>query len=225
MSFGDEMEKPVQSPVRNGKSWIQTATGKRFEIFDPSIADIDIADIGHALSNLCRYTGHCARFYSVAEHCVRVSFRCEELARKMHEGHVEVDCPMCLKVVQRAARWGLLHDAAEAYVNDLNRPLKHQPELSRYRAIERKLMDVIAERFNLGPEPDEVAVADDELLWTEVRDIMQPLHPDWKGNAIGSVREPLAHVSIACWYPDKARNMFFRRFNQLFPEFSPKEEP
>ena len=48
--------------------WMQTYSGKRYYPVDPRIEDVDINDIAHALSHLCRYGGHCSRFYSVAEH-------------------------------------------------------------------------------------------------------------------------------------------------------------
>lgn len=180
-------------------------------------------DIAHALSNLCRYTGHCKEFYSVAEHSVRVSFRCEELARQSERYLKAHDDLERAQIVLHASRWGLHHDDAEAYVADLNRPLKHQPELALYRDVEKKVMAAIANKFQLGEEPEEVALADDELLWTEVRDIMQPIHPDWAATA-KSVREPLPHVRIACWVPNKARKVFLRRFFELFPEFAPQGE-
>jgi hypothetical protein len=53
--------------------WIQTATGRPFWPIDPRPEDIDIEDIAHALSMLCRFGGHCLRFYSVAEHSVLLS--------------------------------------------------------------------------------------------------------------------------------------------------------
>jgi 5'-deoxynucleotidase YfbR-like HD superfamily hydrolase len=192
------------------KTWIQTALGHKFDLFDPKFDVIKPYDIAHALSNLCRFTGHCAEFYSIAEHCVRVSFRCEELvAQKNLEkigGGKRPEDP------QRAARWGLLHDAAEAYVNDLNSPLKHQPQLLLYREIEKNILNLIAERFELGDESPEVKVADDELLATEFRDLMKPLHKD-----LELKYQPLSHVKIACWVPSKARRIWLKRFIELFP--------
>jgi uncharacterized protein len=188
---------------RNNKDWIQTFTGKRFNLFDPKPKDVDILDIAHALGNLCRYTGHCKRFYSVAEHSIFVSMRAEELAGRDTTAGV------------RAARWGLLHDASEAYVNDLARPLKHQPELKLYRRVEQRVMGVIAAAFQLGKEPACVKQADDELLWTEVRDLLQPLHPDWKKTA-RKVVEPLEGVRCIGFSPDKASYLFMARFKEVF---------
>lgn len=85
-------------------SWMQTYTGRRLFPMDPSPADVDIIDIAHALSMQCRYNGHVRRFMSVAEHCVLISEN----------------------VPAQDALWGLLHDATEAYVGDMIRPLRDQ---------------------------------------------------------------------------------------------------
>src|SRR5579885_2784587 len=92
--------------MRHG-DWIQTYCGVAFYPLDPRPEEILIEDIAHALSMLCRFTGHVKRFYSVAQHCVYVSHRCDP----------------------KDALWGLLHDAAEAYLNDISRPVKSLREL------------------------------------------------------------------------------------------------
>lgn len=206
------------------KDWIQTALGYRYDLFDPSVVDFRPMEIAHALSNVCRFSGHCAEFYSVAEHSVRVSFRCEELARDRCPAFPKhsTPCEICETIIKDSARWGLLHDAAEAFIHDVNRPLKHSPLMAGYRELEARTMKLIAERFELGPEPPEVHVADNDLLLTETRDIMSPRHPDWDEpvatlKAQGS-RE-LDHVQIACWVPSKARKIWLRRFVELFPEW------
>jgi hypothetical protein len=80
--------------------YIVTYTGRRFHFLDPKIDEISIEDIAHALSNVCRFTGHTKRFYSVAEHSCLVSALCDNRLE------------------------GLLHDASEAYMSDLSSPLK-----------------------------------------------------------------------------------------------------
>ena len=55
-------------------SWMQTFTGRQFFPLDPHPNDVDPVDIAHALSLICRYGGHTRRFYSVAEHCVLLSY-------------------------------------------------------------------------------------------------------------------------------------------------------
>jgi hypothetical protein len=59
--------------VAHTGNWIQTFTGRQYWPLDPREGDVYIEDIAHALSLQCRFTGHCRSFYSVAEHCVRVS--------------------------------------------------------------------------------------------------------------------------------------------------------
>lgn len=171
--------------------WMQTASGRRFWPLDPRADEIDIGDIAHALSNQCRFAGHCHEFYSVAQHSVLVARWLEEHAP-----------PYALH--------GLLHDAAEAYLVDLPRPVKRQPEMEPYRNAEHAIERVIAERFGLvWPWPEIVKRADDVLLATEARDLMArpvnawaPMPAPW-GNRI----EP--------WIPTMARAKFLASFQRL----------
>ncbi len=142
--------------------WIRTFTGKRFFVLKPRPEDVCIEDIAHALSMLCRYTGHTRRFYSVSEHSVLVTGvvaeRLNAQGRAGDAGNLNV------------LRWALLHDASEAYTGDLTRPLKHQAELALFREVEARIMGVIAEHFNLiGPEPEIVREVDKEIIGTEAR--------------------------------------------------------
>lgn len=150
-----------QSTSRSG--WILTYTGRQFFLHDPKPEDVCIEDIAHALSMLCRFTGHCSRFYSVAEHSLLVTQNVQKKFRP----------------------WALLHDAAEAYVNDLARPLKRSPDLAYYRAIEDEILGTILDRFGLHPGiglwmPKEVKVADLRALATERRDLMIQAGPEWE---------------------------------------------
>jgi len=169
--------------------WIQTFTGKKFYPMQPDPEDVCIEDIAHALSNLCRFNGHCKiGFYSVAQHSVLVS------------NHV----PFC------DAAWGLLHDAAEAYLIDLPRPVKQwlrKSGITVFDTIEKQIMEAIRERFALSAkEPDSIKRLDQMLLATESRDIMSPLHPDWrirKENGYECLNE-----QIIPWHPVSAENAF-----------------
>ena len=87
--------------------FLPTCTGRRVHIAAPLPEEIDVEDIAHALSHTCRFAGHVPVYYSVAQHSVLVS--------ELIEG-------------RRAALWGLLHDASEAYLHDLTRPLKRAIE-------------------------------------------------------------------------------------------------
>ncbi len=171
--------------------WIQTYTGLVMYPLDPRLEEIVIEDIAHALSNLCRFTGHCRTFYSVAEHSVRVSYA----------------------VPERDALWGLLHDAPEAYLADMSRPLKRYADFGiPYQRAEGTLMEVIAEKFGLRPgyiPPASVKHADTVLLMTEKRDLMHGCNKAW-----GNTAEPL-DGRISPWIPQAAEIEFITRFSVL----------
>lgn len=198
---------------KDGRNWIQSRSGLKVDLLDPNPDAINIEDIAHALSQLCRYTGHTQRPYSVAEHSVRVSYRAEDLARDGEDGS-----PGCL---QRIARWGLLHDATEAYLGDVSRPLKYLPDMAGYKRIEKIWMKVIAAKFGLvGEQPPEVDQADDEMLGTEAHALMQPVHPEWGMTCpTGKLPDPLPEVGWIGWHHSIAKDRFLMRFKDLFPEF------
>jgi hypothetical protein len=129
--------------------WIETYTGRPFYPLDPDPSQVDLRDIAHSLSMQCRFAGHSRWHYSVAQHSVLVA------------RHLPSDL----------APWGLLHDASEAYLIDLPRPVKY--EVEGYREAEVRVMMVIAQKFGLEwPEPDAVKIADNEALSTEKRDLL-----------------------------------------------------
>ena len=137
--------------------WIETYTGRQFWPLDPRPEEIDRLDIAHALSQICRFTGHSKWHYSVATH----SLLCAEYLHL--EGASEA--------IQLRA---LLHDASEAYICDVARPVK--PYLQNYTDIEKQLMNVIYLSFGLpadDPEADAaVKRADDALLHMEALKLM-----------------------------------------------------
>jgi len=107
---------------------IQTYAGGKFYILDPRPEEIRVNDIAASLSKLCRFGGHCLRFYSVAEHSVLVS----QILEEWGEGpDVQFD--------------GLMHDATEAYVGDVPKPFKGM--LIGYKDIERRIARVIEDKF------------------------------------------------------------------------------
>lgn len=174
--------------VKRKGDWIQTYTGRQFWPIDPQCGDFFIEDIAHALSNICRYAGHCRDFYSVAHHAVLVSHICDPAW----------------------ALEGLMHDASEAYLVDLPRPLKHDPEMKAYRTIERRMEAAIADQFMLNfPWPATVKWADNVVLSTEKRDLMNVSAIPW-----GQMQEPMKKI-IRPWSPKKAERKFLERFYQL----------
>ena len=133
-----------------GAGWIQTYTGRHYWPHDPRPDDVSIIDIAHVLSNLCRYTGHSLRFFSVAEHSVHVSRL--------------VPAPLALH--------GLLHDASEAYCGDMAKPTK--TGLPDYQTMEAKNHAAISKHFGLPEEmPKEIHEADLLMLHCERAQLMK----------------------------------------------------
>ena len=132
--------------------YIVTATGKRFHVLNPTAPEIDPFDIAFALSNICRFTGH-VDFYSVAQHSLLV----RDLVKL--KGGSPVD-----------QLWALLHDSAEAYISDLNSPVKRTWGLSAYRELENRLLKAIGQRFlgDVEYPPDIVMDMDFEAFKIEV---------------------------------------------------------
>jgi hypothetical protein len=173
-------------PSEPSPDCILTFTNRWFAPLEPNPDDIDVRDIAHSLSLLCRFNGHCRQFYSVAEHSVRVS-------RALPAQH---------------ALWGLLHDAAEAYLSDIPRPVKRR--LPGFNRMEDDLLAVILPRFGLAmPMPPEVLHADNVLLCTEMRDLMAPGVP-WR--ELGAT--PL-EARVVPMGPEEAERAFLARFEAL----------
>lgn len=166
--------------------WFLTYTGKQFWPLSARIEDLDIIDIAHGLSNVCRFGGHVNRFYSVAQHSVIVS-------------HL---------VPTQYALDGLMHDATEAYMGDIVRPLKYQ--LPQYLEAEKNLERLVAIRYDLAfPKLPEVQIADDVALMTERRDLL--IHTDH----VWSVQAEPHPMTIEPQTPEQAEESFLFRFNEL----------
>lgn len=177
------------------RAWLQTFSGKKFYPFNPIYQAICIEDIAHSLSLQCRYNGHSKEFYSVAEHSVLMS-------RFYFAEDMEL------------ARYALLHDASEAYLSDIPRPLKLLPEFEFYRRAERDLQHLIYHRFGLvyyNDEPEEIRRADYQILCEEAmsENLMSPLHSDWTAKC-----QPT--ISFQPHLPKQAEEMFLAEFAKLF---------
>lgn len=169
-------------------AWLQTYTGRQFWPLRPRGEDIDLLDIAHALSNQCRFAGHTRSFYSVAEHSVYVS----------------------RIVPPEWAAVGLLHDASEAYLMDVPRPIKGH--LGGYREMEEALMWTVCARFNLTGNPAAwaaVKYADNAMLAAE-RDQVMGIAP-----ALWGALPPAADIAIAMLPPAEARALFLARAHEL----------
>ena len=151
---------------------IRTFTGLYMNVFSPAMEMIDIRDIAHALSMQPRFGGHLPRFYSVAQHCVN----CAILADSEHK----LDA--------------LMHDAAEAYLLDMPRPIKQR--LVGYKELEDRLMMMIAIKFGLRYPLDHVKGVDECMLVVEWRHIMLGIDK----------------LEIDCWSPELAEAKFLSTF-------------
>lgn len=167
-------------------NWFHTFSGIQFYPLDPRPEDINIEDIAKGLSNTCRFNGHVIKFYSVAQHSVLVS----------------------RIVPDEYALEGLLHDGSESYLGDMVRPLKYS--LPEYRIIEDKVEECIANKYGLiHPWPECVKEADNILLMTERRDLMNAIG-DWRVYA-----EPMDQ-KIEAWDPERSYEEFMTRFKELW---------
>lgn len=173
--------------------WIQTFTGQDFDPFKPNPAKIDIADIAHALANQCRFSGHTREFYSVAQHCVEVASR----VAPQHQG------------------LALLHDASEAYLSDLPRPLKQMPEFQFYRDAEKALQATINYKFGLNPTVGAtlaIKKMDLEVLLMEVGLVMGPCNVPWNDASLALVKPAPRRVGWKALSPAAAEREFLNVF-------------
>lgn len=175
-------------------SWMQTYSGRAVYPMELQPEDIDIQDIAHALSQQCRYAGHTKRFYSVAEHSVLIA----KWLLQRRDGWIALE--------------GLLHDATEAYLVDVPRPVK--PFLVGYRQAEESAWEAIAQRFGVDQRGYHAIVheADCRILHDERAALMAPCVREWE---IGG--EPLG-VKIEGWPPERAKTEFLAMFAELYGE-------
>lgn len=170
--------------------WMETFTGRKFYPLDPRPEDVCIEDIAHSLSLLCRFGGHVKHFYSVAQHC----------------------CYVADVVYHRDSRYvleALLHDAAEAYIGDVIRPIKRS--LPLITEVEMRLETVIATRYGLDyPMPSVVKWADNVMLRNEHAQLMHGRN-EWP--SCDQAEGP--DVTIIQLEPKEAETMFLARFDVL----------
>lgn len=178
--------------------WIMTSTGRQFFPLEPRLEDIHIGDIAHALGAVNRFNGHTREPYSVAQHSVLVS-------RQLWRFGTDVQLV------------GLLHDASEAYLCDVPRPLKQSGEFARYREAEERLQALIYRAFGvdvIAADPgvqSEVKLVDRRMLRTEQAALMPPA-------AHGEDREDVKpfQILISSWSAANASARFHDRFRELW---------
>lgn len=172
---------------------ILLASGHYFDLLDPAGSRFTIADLARGLGNTCRFAGQCSAFYSVAEHSWHASFL----------------------VPANLAFAALMHDAQEALVGDVTRPLKSL--LPEYKVIENRISGVIADRFALADLCDHrlVKLADVQMLAAEQAELM-PAHDDqWA--VLAGIEVPA--IPWKFWSPNDAAKSWLARAEQLLGRF------
>jgi hypothetical protein len=177
--------------VKVGKGpTIMLRSGAWFDFCAPEASEFTIDDIAHGLANICRYSGQCSKFYSVAEHSILVS----ETATGF-----EFEA--------------LLHDAAEAFIGDITRPLKQM--LPEYKRIEAAVERAILDRFGVGSLPIQVKKADLRVLAAEQKQIMPVGTDGWvRGQKVDPAPIVVRHLP-----PNEAKRVFLERFDALRPAY------
>lgn len=166
---------------------ILLASGHYFDLLDPENSTFTIEDVALGLSHACRFAGQCRWHYSVAQHSVHVS----------------------ALVAPEHAYAGLMHDAAEAFIGDVTKPLKDL--LPDYRRIEKNVEAAVFARFGVpDPLPSAVKEADMVMLATEQAQLMRN-HDDWNYTR---GRAP-ADIVLANMRPEQACELFLERFEEL----------
>lgn len=185
-------------------SWIQTYTGLAFDVLDPTPEMVSPDDLAHALAHVNRYTGHARWPLSVAEHSVMVMWAMDT--------DTELDTRHLSPEEQRTRRlYALLHDASEAYICDVPRPIK--PLLAGYAEMEARVMRTVLHRFECDPTEDDVAAvrrADYRMLETERRQVMGPPPMPWSTSDV----DPY-YFTVECWPGDRAEREFLNALRGL----------
>ena len=173
---------------------IRLYSGKYLDLANPRPEDFTLADVARGLSHICRFGGQIGRFYSVAEH----SCHCAFLALMDGRG-------------PSAALACLMHDAAEAFVGDIVKPLKVM--LRGYDEVEKSVECTIARKWGIDFDTTAGVVKeiDRSMLIAERRALFSADKAKWTGeDAVKKVQ-----VNIGCWSPDLAMRLFIQQAKEL----------
>lgn len=195
MSLFPDLES-AQAPVARTGNAVQVYSGRFVWPLDLRPEDITLEDIAHSLAFQCRYNGHTRRYYSVAEHSVLMS---------------------CL-VPEEHRQWALMHDASEAYLSDIPRPIKKN--LQFVYSLEKQMEEAIAAKFGLPyPMPEAIREYDNRMLAAEAPQLLLEPEGGWKNSVHwfgpGEWPKPFK-FEVNCWQPAVAEMKFIERFGELF---------
>ncbi len=214
--LGHEDVRQAEAEGRSWEPFVITYTGKKFSFDHITQDSIDIRDIAHALSHLCRFTGHTNMFYSVAQHSLLVS-------EKMPGGPAD-------KLV------GLLHDAAEAYINDLASPLKKWMEEgsccgSVYHHLQDSITAIVYNKYGVTDIPSDVRLYDQAACVFEMEGFLGLSQEELVGYSfpvhLRELWRPWTPTSFASVHADRefgvVETMFLKRFESLMNQLRRKD--
>lgn len=186
------------------RPWMKTYTGLRYVFEAPDVSMVSIEDIAHHLAQIPRFTGAARDPYSVAEHSVHHVYRIRE-----HLGPA-ADTVGGLML----QREGLMHDATETWLNDLNSPAKSL--CADYQRLEAIAWGVVAEKFGLPKKKSPlVKHVDDELVMSEAEAL---LFGGCEGFNVPA--RPIPGWRPLCWPFEVAKMRFTHEYFRLFGEVS-----
>lgn len=171
--------------LNEGEPYMEVYDGSQFTVGSVEENEYRINTIAHSLSNICRYGGHSKKFYSVAEHSIIMADHVYDTTGD--------------KVLAYEA---LMHDAAEAYMGDIPRPLKYR--LPDYLDTLAKVEKSIAEKFNFPyPTSKSIKELDARMIKTERKQVMRPSGNKWFHDSL----EPL-NIRVHFQTPVEAKECF-----------------
>ena len=168
-------------------STIKVSSGHYVDIQSPEPDMIDIQSIASALSKICRFGGHCPLFYSVAEHCIHAA------GFAYTDGHP-------LEVVAAV----LLHDATEAYLGDMVKPLKQL--LPEYSKLEGKMELAVSDHFRIDFRKHRDVIKHYDRLMLKAEKIAQ--WPEDNSQWEGWLEIEARPVQFKYYMPEQARIAF-----------------
>ncbi|WP_051504140.1 hypothetical protein [Sphingomonas jaspsi] len=184
------MNAPVTIPLSAG---IRLFSGVMFDYDNPHLSDVAVQDIAEGLGKICRFAGQCRHFYSVAQHAVNASYIVAE--------GFEFDA--------------LMHDTAEAFTNDIPRPMKSK--IPGFKELETRIEGAMSRLFNFSyPLPPEVRLVDDQMLKLEKEELLPNDHSNWAIlDYVGDVSHLKPRVDLTPWPADLATYRFLERYEEL----------
>lgn len=186
--------------------YIRTSSGVKFYPLNPDPQGILIEDIAHALSLLCRGNGHVKVFFSVGQHCIHCA---KEAEQRGYSTRLILAC--------------LLHDASEAYLSDITRPVKQH--LQDYCRYEEHLLEVIYKKFLGSPLSQEeqklVKIIDDDMLYYDLRDLLNEFVNKSGNDSVGEQEPRTAPVMYSSFsYKERPFKEVEEEYLSLFRKYS-----